>query len=287
MSRFVLTIQSHVAYGFVGNSAAVFPLQLLGFTPIAVNTVEFSNHTGHPTTRGEVFAPELIKDIILGIRERGLMPKIEGLLSGYLGDASIGNIVLELAKEIKSANPDAVWFCDPVMGDTDSGVFVRPDIPQFMKENFLNGLADMTKPNQFELELLCGRKLSSRQEAVEAARDLFISKGCKVVFITSLLTPDVPKGFVETLAVCKDNAWSVRTPYVAQEPTPKGQGDTFSAVALGTYLNTKSPKAALEAAVDTLYGLVSNTPKGAIDLPLIDEQIQITCPDRSFTAEPV
>lgn len=287
MSRFVLTIQSHVAYGFVGNSAAVFPLQLLGFTPIVVNTVEFSNHTGHPTTRGEVFTPELINDIILGIRERGLMPKIEGLLSGYLGDASIGNIVLSLAKEIKAANPNAVWFCDPVMGDTDSGIFVRPDIPEFMKEHFLNGLADMTKPNQFELELLSGRKMQSRQDAVKAARELFIDKGCRVVFITSLLTPDVPAGFVETLAVCKDEAWSVRTPYVAQDPTPKGQGDTFSSVALGTYLKTKSSKAALEAAVDTLYGLVSHTPKGAIDLPLIDEQIQITNPGRRFCAEPL
>ena len=146
MSRYVLTIQSHVAYGFVGNSAAVFPLQLLGFSPIVVNTVEFSNHTGHPTFRGQVFTAELIRDIILGIRERGLIPKIEGLLSGYLGDASIGKIVLELATEIKAANPNAVWLCDPVMGDTDTGVFVRPDIPQFMKEHFLNGLADLTKP---------------------------------------------------------------------------------------------------------------------------------------------
>ena len=113
MSRYVLTIQSHVAYGFVGNSAAVFPLQLLGFSPIVVNTVEFSNHTGHPTFRGQVFTAELIRDIILGIRERGLMPKIEGLLSGYLGDASIGKIVLDLATEIKAANPDAIWLCDP------------------------------------------------------------------------------------------------------------------------------------------------------------------------------
>lgn len=284
MSRYVLTIQSHVAYGFVGNSAAVFPLQLLGFTPIVVNTVEFSNHTGHPTFRGQVFSPELIRDIILGIRERGLMPKIEGLLSGYLGDASIGKIVLDLATEIKAANPDAIWLCDPVMGDTDTGVFVRPDIPQFMKEHFLNGLADMTKPNQFELELLSGRKLRSRQEAIETARELFTDKGCRVTFVTSLLTPDVPVGTVETLAITKDDAWVVSTPLVARKPTPNGQGDTFSSVALGTYLKTKSAKAALEAAVNTLYGLVSHMESEALDLPLIDEQRQILTPEHRFEA---
>lgn len=284
MSRFVLTIQSHVAYGFVGNSAAVFPLQLLHFTPIVINTVEFSNHTGHPTTRGEVLSPELIKDVILGIRERGLMPKIEGLLSGYLGDAGVGNIVLDLAKEIKTANPNAVWLCDPVMGDTDTGVYVRKDIPQFMKEHFLNGLADITTPNQFELELLAGRKMTSRRDAINTTRELFINKGCKIAFLTSLLTPDIPAGFIETLAVTKDKAWSVRTPFVPLTPTPNGQGDTFASVALGTYLKTKCAKTALEAAVGTLFGLVSHTPKGGIDLPLIDHQEQILNPERHFEA---
>ena len=165
------------------------------------------------------------------------------------------------------------------MGDTDTGVFVRPDIPQFMKEHFLNGLADMTKPNQFELELLSGRKMRSRQEAVDTARELFTDKGCRVTFVTSLLTPDVLAGTVETLAVTKDDAWVVRTPLVERKPTPNGQGDTFSSVALGTYLKTKSAKDALEAAVNTLYGLVSHMDSGALDLPLIDEQRQILSPN--------
>ena len=170
------------------------------------------------------------------------------------------------------------------MGDTDTGVFVRPDIPQFMKEHFLNGLADMTKTNQFELELLSGRKMRSRQEAVDTARELFTDKGCRVTFVTSLLTPDVLAGTVETLAVTKDDAWVVRTPLVERKPTPNGQGDTFSSVALGTYLKTKSAKAALEAAVNTLYGLVSHMDSGALDLPLIDEQRQILSHEHRFEA---
>lgn len=287
MPRFILTIQSHVAYGFVGNSAAVFPLQLRGFTPIVINTVEFSNHTGHPQTRGQVFTAEMIEEVIEGVRELGVLPKCEGLLSGYLGDAGIGRVVLHLAEEIKRANPNAIWLCDPVMGDTDSGVFVRPGIPEFMKTHFLNGLAEITTPNQFELELLLGRPVVSRQDAVETARNLFIKKGCKVVFVTSLLTKDVPQGFIETLAVTADKAWTVRTPFISQKAVPNGQGDVFAASSFGIYLNTHSAKAALEGAVSTLYGLVSAAPDNDLDLPLIDAQKEILTPSTIFKAEEI
>lgn len=284
MPQFVLSIQSHVAYGYVGNTAAVFPLQLLGYSPIVINTVQFSNHTNHPTTRGMVFTGDHIRDVILGIRERGLMPKIQGLLSGYLGDVAMGDIVLELAHEIKRANPEAVWCCDPVMGDTDSGIFVRPGIPEFMKANFLNGLADITTPNQFELELLSGRKMQSREDAVATARELFCSKGCKVVFVTSLRTPDVENDRIETLAVTADEAWTVSTPFLPQDPTPKGQGDVFASIAFGTYLQKRDPKLSLEHATATLFGLVKSSPLGSLDLPLIDDQKDILTPREWFTA---
>lgn len=285
MPRFVLTIQSHVAYGYVGNTAAVFPLQLMGFSPIVINTVQFSNHTNHPTTRGMVFSADHIRDIILGIRERGLMPKIEGLLSGYLGDVSVGSIVMDLAREIKEANPHALWCCDPVMGDTDSGVFVRDGIPEFMKANFLNGMADLTTPNQFELELLAGRPMKDRKDVVEVARQMFCSKGCKVVFVTSVRTPDIPTTVIETIAVTADKAWTVRTPFIPQNPTPKGQGDVFAAVAFGSYLQDKDPRVALEHATSTLFGLVKASPLGALDLPLVDDRADILLPDYGFTAE--
>ncbi len=287
MPQFVLSIQSHVAYGYVGNTAAVFPLQLLGFSPIVVNTVQFSNHTNHPTTRGMVFSADHIRDVILGIRERGLMPQIQGLLSGYLGDVSVGDIVLELAEEIKQANPQAIWCCDPVMGDTDSGVFVRPGIPEFMKEHFLNGLSDLTTPNQFELELLSGRTMKDRQDAITTARELFCNKGCKVAFVTSLRTPDVAENRIETLAVTAQQAWTVSTPFVPQDPTPKGQGDVFASVAFGDYLQNKDPKRALEHATATLYGLVKTSPKGSLDLPLIDDRADILQPREWFNATEV
>jgi pyridoxine kinase len=203
------------------------------------------------------------------------MPTFEGLLSGYLGDVTIGDILLELASEIKSANPNAIWCCDPVMGDTDSGVFVRPGIPEFMKKHFLNGLADMTTPNQFELELFAERPMKCRKDAIDTARSLFIKHGCKVAFITSLRTPDVPADKIETVAVTEKDAWIVQTPFLSQEPVPKGQG---------VYLKTRSAREALEHATSTLYGLVKASPAGSLDLPLIDDRKDILTPAIRFTA---
>lgn len=295
MARYVLTVQSHVAYGFVGNTAAVFPLQLMGFTPIVVNTVQFSNHTGHPTFRGEVFSKDHLLDVIQGLRERELFPKIEGLLTGYLGDVQTGEIILDLAKEIKAANPRALWCCDPVLGDTGPGVYVRPEIQGFMKNEMLQDAANITTPNQFELELLSGKKLTSREDAVRTARELFCTGNNRTVFVTSLRTPDIPQEEIDTLAVTKDEAWVVKTPFIKMSGQGEeskgtatavaGQGDVFTSVAFGTFLQTKDLKEALEHAVSTLYMLVKLTPKGALDLPLIEAQKEIVSPSVRFEAQ--
>lgn len=293
MPRFVLTMQSHVAYGFVGNTAAVFPLQLMGFTPIVINTVQFSNHTGHPTFRGDVFSKEHLQSVILGLRERNLLPKIEGLLTGYLGDVQTGEIVLELAKEIKSLNPNALWCCDPVLGDTGTGVYVRPEIQGFMKERMLNGMADITTPNLFELELISGQKINSIEEAITVSRKTFCDNGCPAVCVTSLRTPDIDDNQIGTLAVTPTQAWIVKTPFIKMksednqeiQTAVSGQGDVFTAVAFGTYLKTLSLKQALEQAVSVLYMLVKNAPFGSLDLPLVDERKQILNPEIRFEAE--
>lgn len=159
----ILSIQSHVAYGHVGNSAAVFPLQRLGNEVWPVHTVHFSNHTGYDTVRGTVFGPDLVRDTVKGIGERGVLPRCDALLSGYLGDATIGHTVVEAARAVKAANPDALYCCDPVMGDHDAtggpgGLYVKPDIPDLMREVVIPA-ADITTPNQFELELLTGSSM--------------------------------------------------------------------------------------------------------------------------------
>ena len=152
----ILSIQSSVAYGHVGNSAAVFPLQRIGVEVWPVNTVHFSNHTGYGAWRGMVLAAETIADVIQGIEERGVLHRCDGVLSGYMGDASLGEVILDAFTRVKRANPNAVYCCDPVMGDVGRGFFVRPGIPEFMRDRAVPA-ATLVTPNQFELEYLANR----------------------------------------------------------------------------------------------------------------------------------
>ena len=151
----ILSIQSHVAYGHVGNSAAVFPLQRIGVEVWPVHTVQFSNHTGYGAWRGCAFSAEAIRSVVEGIEERGVLGECDGVLSGYLGSADIGEAVVEMVARVKSANPAARYCCDPVIGDSHSGVFVREGVPEFIKERALP-VADIITPNQFELDYLAG-----------------------------------------------------------------------------------------------------------------------------------
>src|SRR3954454_8693653 len=170
----ILSIQSWVAYGHVGNAAAVFPLQRLGFEVWAVNTVQFSNHTGYGAWRGRVFEAAHIAELIDGIAERGVLGACDAVLSGYMGDAALGEAILDAARRVKAANPRALYCCDPVIGDVGRGVFVRPGIPEFMRDRAAPA-ADLVTPNHYELDYLAGtttRTLDEVEEAVAAVQAL-------------------------------------------------------------------------------------------------------------------
>ena len=137
----ILSIQSWVAYGHVGNASAVFPLQRLGAEVWAIHTVQFSNHTGYGAWRGQVLPATLIGDCVEGIAERGVLPGCDAVLTGYVGDAATGEAILGAVARVKAANPAALWCCDPVIGDVGRGVFVRPGIPEFFRDRAL-ALAD-------------------------------------------------------------------------------------------------------------------------------------------------
>ena len=166
-----LSLQSHVAYGYVGNRAATFPLQRLGHEVWAVNTVEFSNHTGYGAWKGRTASAEQVADIVQGIEALGMLAKCDALLTGYVGDAALGDVVLDTARKVRAANPKAVWCCDPVLGDIDTGIYVKPGIDAFFRDRALPR-ADLITPNHFELEHLTGRKVETLDEALAAARSL-------------------------------------------------------------------------------------------------------------------
>src|SRR5215470_17998943 len=150
VSMNILSIQSHVAYGHVGNAAATFPLQRLGIEVWPIHTVQFSNHTGYGQWRGRVFEPDVIGELVQGIEERGVLGACDGVLSGYMGSAAIGEAILEAVARVKAANPAARYCCDPVIGDAGRGRYVRPEIPALLRERAL-AQADVVTPNQFEL----------------------------------------------------------------------------------------------------------------------------------------
>src|SRR6476661_7973693 len=205
-----LSIQSSVAYGHVGNSAATFPLQRLGHEVWPVHTVVFSNHTGYGAWRGPLLAPEDVRAVVTGIAERGVLPSCDAVLSGYLGGPGICAVVVDAVAQVKAANPRATYTCDPVMGNATSGCFVDPAIPPIIREQVVP-VADVITPNQFELGFLTGTSpdtLESTLESADAARAL----GPSTVLVTSVLRPDRPADTIEMLAVTAEGAWTVRTP---------------------------------------------------------------------------
>ena len=189
----ILSIQSSVAYGHVGNSAAVFPLQRLGHEVWPVLTVHFSNHTGYGAWRGPLLDPADVREVIAGIDDRGVLGECDAVLSGYQGDPAVGAVILDAVARVKAANPDAVYCCDPVMGDVGRGMFVRPGIPEFMRDTVVPQ-ADILTPNHFELDFLAGAHDHAPSTRCWPRSTRSATAGPRDVLVTSVLHGDVPAG---------------------------------------------------------------------------------------------
>lgn len=274
----ILSIQSHVAYGHAGNSAAVFPLQRLGHEVYPVLTVAFSNHTGYGPARGPHLAPDDVRAVIDGVEERGVFPQVDAVLSGYQGAESVGEIILDTVARVKQANPNAIYCCDPVMGDLGRGFFVRAGIPEYLRDEVIPK-ADIVTPNQFELEFLVGRRLSTQADVDAAAAEL-CGRGPRVVLVTSVLTDDAPEDRIQMACYAQEGAWIVTTPKLDMDV--KGGGDVTAAVFLAHYL-TDGPRAALSRTAATMYGVLEKTyAAGSEEMLLVQEQEQIAHPQEVF-----
>jgi pyridoxine kinase len=280
----VLSIQSHVAYGHVGNSSAVFPLQRLGIEVWPVHTVQFSNHTGYGEWTGRVFDGQAVEEVVQGIADRGVLGSCDAVLSGYLGSADIGHAVVQAVSKVRAANPAAVYCCDPVIGDVGRGVFVRPGI-----EDFLRGVAvpaaDIVTPNHYELDLLAGtttKSLASVKDAVAAVQDL----GPGVVLTTSLVTEDTPADAIDLLASEGGRHYGLRTPRL--DVSVNGAGDAIAALFLAHWLDTRSAAQALSRAASSVWGLLARTEQArSREILLVDAQEEFVSPTRSFEVDEV
>src|SRR6476661_7002230 len=177
----ILSIQSHVAYGHVGNAAATFPLQRIGVGVWPVHTVQFSNHTGYGEWTGRVFEAALITELVNGIGARGVLGTCDGVLSGYMGSADTGAAILDAVAAVRAANPKARYCCDPVIGDAGR-VYVRDGVSEFMRDRALPA-ADVVTPNRFELETLTGLNAETATQA-HAAIDALHARGPGAVLVT-------------------------------------------------------------------------------------------------------
>ncbi|TPW71065.1 pyridoxal kinase PdxY [Schumannella sp. 10F1B-5-1] len=265
----ILSIQSAVAYGHVGNSAAVFPLQRIGVEVLPVYTVNFSNHTGYGAWRGPMISPDDVREVVTGIEERGAFGEIDAVLSGYQGGEGIGEVIIDTVARVKAANPNAIYACDPVMGNAKSGCFVAPAIPVLLRERVVP-VADIITPNQFELGFLTETEpdsLESTLDSVDAARAM----GPSTVLVTSVERPDRPEGTIEMLAVDDAGAWIVQTPHLPFKAN--GSGDVTAALFTAHYRRTGSAAEALAAATSSVFDLLQTTlDSGERELKLVEAQ---------------
>ncbi|MGC4892804.1 pyridoxal kinase PdxY [Micromonospora sp. DT31] len=277
----ILSIQSSVAYGHVGNSAAVFPLQRLRHEVWPVLTVHFSNHTGYGAWRGPLLAPTDVADVINGIDDRGVLGTADAVLSGYQGDPAVGAVILDAVARVKAANPAALYCCDPVMGDVGRGMFVRPGIPEYLRDTVVPR-ADIVTPNQFELEFLADRRTDTLDELL-AAVDAVRATGPAHVLVTSVLHGDLPADHLDVVAVSDAGAWAVTTPLLPI--APNGGGDVTAALYLAHLATTGSPATALQHTTNSIYAVLEATlTAGTRELQLVAAQDAIADPPTRFTA---
>ncbi|RXZ50735.1 pyridoxal kinase PdxY [Agromyces fucosus] len=280
----ILSIQSAVAYGHVGNSAAVFPLQRIGVEVLPVYTVNFSNHTGYGAWRGPMISPDDVRDVITGIEDRGVFPQIDVVLSGYQGGEGIADVILDAVSRVKAANPDAVYACDPVMGNAKSGCFVAPAIPILLRDRVVPA-ADIITPNQFELGFLTETEPDTLESTL-ASVDLVRATGPRTVLVTSVERPDREAGTIEMLAVDDSGAWIVQTPLLPMKAN--GSGDVTAALFTAHYRRTGDAADALARAASSVFDLLSLThSSGERELQLVEAQEFYAFPSLQFTVRQV
>ena len=280
----ILSIQSSVSYGHVGNSAAVFPLQRIGHEVMPIYTVMFSNHTGYGEWGGPLLTGDNVRDVVRGIDARGGLDDVQLVLSGYQGGNDIGDAILDAVALVKARNPKAVYACDPVLGSASSGCFVAPEVQSLIRDRVVPA-ADLITPNQFELGFLTGTDPHTIDETL-ASVDLIRQNGPQTVLVTSVLRPDRPEGTIEMLAVTPDGAWIVQTPQLPFKAN--GSGDVTAALFSAQLRGSGDAASALGRTAASVFELLENTlNSGERELQLIESQEAYVSPKHTFEVSQV
>ncbi len=288
----ILSIHSHVAYGHVGNSAIVLPLQRLGHDVWPVHTVMLSNHAGYPDYGGGAVPAAELAATIDALGRRGALSRCNGVLSGYLGSIAAGDVVLDAVARVRNNGNGAIYGCDPVMGDAGA-IYVDADLPQFMRQRAAPA-ADILTPNLFELAVLTGQPAEALTgaplgEVIAAAKKLIVpERRTSAVLVTSLVHAALASTEMATAAVTGAGAWLVSTPKLTFATPPHGAGDCCAALFCTALLDGGDAASSLSQTASAIYALLEETARlGKSELALVEAQDLMVSPQQLFSAEPV
>lgn len=251
----VISIQSQVVHGHVGNSAAVFPMQAKGLQVAAIPTTLLSNHPHYPTMYGRVLEAELVAGLLRGVEERGLVDTAKVVVTGYLGSAENGAVVADFIARARTRNPKLVYVCDPVMGDDDLGVFVREELVGVFGDRLVP-MASIITPNQYELELLADHKARTAESLDEAAR-ILNARGAGQAAVTGCVLRDTAPGFVETVAWSPRSLARTAVPHLPIRPC--GTGDLFTALLVARLCAGEQLAEAAKGATAEIHAVLART----------------------------
>jgi pyridoxine kinase len=258
----VISIQSQVVFGHVGNSAAVFPMQAAGLEVAAVPTVIFSNTPRYPTRRGRALPPDFFADLLLGVRERGLPERAAFILTGYMGSVEVAAMTADFVAEAKAVNPSLTYLCDPVLGDSGPGLYVPKPVADVIRDRLMP-LADIATPNPFELSWLTGQPVATLEDLGAARAQVGLSAGGRLI-VTGCDLADTPQGHIESVLLGAEG--------VSRHPVPhlpvalSGTGDLFA----GLIVAGLGRGLALAAAVEAAQRLTVVAMRRAIELGALE-----------------
>ncbi|PQZ27096.1 pyridoxal kinase [Ochrobactrum vermis] len=250
----IISIQSQVVHGHVGNSAAVLPMQAHGLNVAAVPTTLLSNNPHFETMRGRVLESELVGDLLRGVEERGLIETSRYIVSGYLGSQANGDVVAAFVERARQINPDIKYICDPVMGDTNLGVFVADPVVECIVERLVP-LADLLTPNQFELGLITQTEVTSWPALETAVARVQAFRGAKLV-VTGCNLADTPEGLLENIVFDRKGTRlaSSHLPIL-----PVGTGDLFTGLLTAKLARGNTLVEAARGAAATVFEVLKRT----------------------------
>ncbi|EIJ70616.1 MULTISPECIES: pyridoxal kinase PdxY [Pasteurellaceae] len=279
----VLSIQSHVVFGYAGNKSATFPMQLMGMDVWALNTVQFSNHTQYGKWTGMVMPKEQIGEIVRGIDEIGELINCDAVISGYIGSADQVEEIIKAKNLIKERNPKAIYLCDPVMGHPDKGCIVADGVKEALVKLAI-AQADIITPNLVELRELSGISVENFEQAIEAVK-IILSKGPKKVLVKHLSRVGKHTESFEMLLATPEGIWHITRPLYEFAKEPVGVGDLTSGLFLANLLNGKSDVEAFEHTANAVNDIMRITyERHGYELQIIEARDLIITPQSGVQA---